>query len=325
MKRNICHFKRKSHACSRLVCCAIAVYLDAEKLFQNISTWKKEYPPSFVIFFFLVQAIAVNKIQVKTEFLCQERLYSSLRHHHFLNTNIFPHFRPFSEHCSGVTSYQMCVYVVQTLLNISSSTILLLPPPQEGRWTAACARPRPLRSPWPARCPARGTACSATGRRGPPAPRPAPARTSRESRWGRAPSWPTTPAKVSRPASAAFPHGAGSAVAFSKSSSAVTRPNVWISHLSALCVFVLISNSLLICAGDYFCWSVSSPDTHFLSPPMITSRGLNAPCFFLFLVCLSARLYFCRVSKRLPRVLSGCVFSPHSHCDGCGLDHSDGG
>lgn len=42
---------------------------------------------------------------------------------------------------------------------------------------------------------------------------------------------------------------------------------------------------------------------------MITSRGLNVPLFLLFssrlLVC---RLYFCHVSKRLPRVLSGCVF-----------------
>lgn len=40
--------------------------------------------------------------------------------------------------------------------------------------------------------------------------------------------------------------------------------NVWISHLSA-CAFVLISNSRLICPADYFCWSVSSPDAHFLS------------------------------------------------------------
>lgn len=38
--------------------------------------------------------------------------------------------------------------------------------------------------------------------------------------------------------------------------------NVWISQFFA-CAFVFISNSLLICPGDYFCWSVSSPDTHF--------------------------------------------------------------
>lgn len=92
------------------------------------------------------------------------------------------------------------------------------------------------------------------------------------------------------PSSSASRAAPGAAVAFSKSSSAVTRPGVWISHLSALCIFVLISNSLLICAADYFCWSVSSPDTHFLSPSAITSRGLNAPLFLFSFFFSSARL-----------------------------------
>lgn len=50
--------------------------------------------------------------------------------------------------------------------------------------------------------------------------------------------------------------------------------NVWISHSSA-CAFVLISIHLLICPADYFCWCVSSPDTHFLSvSTMFTLRTL---------------------------------------------------
>lgn len=96
--------------------------------------------------------------------------------------------------------------------------------------------------------------------------------------------------------------------------------NVWISHLSA-CAFVLISNSLLICPADYFCWSVSSPDTHFLSVSKIISlhmlvlSGLNLVCLSFFLSCL----------QTFPSLSYLSVCFPHSHCNGCGVDHSDGG
>ena len=86
--------------------------------------------------------------------------------------------------------------------------------------------------------------------------------------------------------------------------------NVWISHLSA-CALVLISNSLLICPGDYFCWSVSSPDTHFLSVSVITAlhmlvlSGLNF-CVRLP-VCLSVLIFVMSPNIFLLSYLAVCV------------------
>lgn len=102
----------------------------------------------------------------------------------YQHTNILPQLRPFFG--ALLWCYIADIRCVNKLfkpsLTFHPPQFYFCPPPQEGRWTAACARPRPLRSPWPARCPAPGTACSATGRRGPPAPRPAPVRTLRASR-----------------------------------------------------------------------------------------------------------------------------------------------
>ena len=95
--------------------------------------------------------------------------------------------------------------------------------PQARGWTGTSARlPRPP-SLCPARCPAPGTACSATGPPGPPAPRPAPVKPSRGSRWGPAPSWPTTPGKVSLHLPAAPPHR-------QLWKCMQMRPGYWLSH-----------------------------------------------------------------------------------------------
>lgn len=206
---------------------------------------------------------------------------------------------------------------------------------QERGWTEVSVPPPRFRSPFPVRCRARGTACSATGPHGLPVLRPAPARTSRGSRWGRGLFWPTTLGKVSlHPPPLSGTTGPivygnicrwgldiGLVMAFQVALCCHSL-NVWISHLSA-CAFVLISNSLLICPGDYFCWSVSSPDTLFISF-YYHFRGLKL-CLPL-LVCLSVFLSP-NISLCLIWVVCvcACVCLPHSHCDGCGVDHSDGG
>lgn len=178
---------------------------------------------------------------------------------------------------------------------------------QERRWTEIFAPPPWLQSLCHARCLAQGTACSVTGRHGLRALRRAPARTSRGSRWGPAPFWPTTPGKVSLHLPSVSPAAVyGNECRWGLDISLVMAfqvvlcchsLNVCISHLSA-CAFVLISNSLLICPGDYFGWSVSSPDTHFFIFFYDHFPGLKLfVCLPLFLWCL----------RTFPCVLSGCV------------------
>lgn len=151
---------------------------------------------------------------------------------------------------------------------------------QERRLTGISARLRRLQSPCRARCLAQGTVCSATGPRGLPVLRPAPVRPSRANRWEPVPFWHTTPGKVSLRVPAAFSTimcgnicrwslDIGLVMAFQVVLCCHSL-KVWISHLSA-CAFVLISNSRLICPGDYFCWSVAAPDTLFLSVSQIIS------------------------------------------------------
>lgn len=214
--------------------------------------------------------------------------------------------------CMGVFYFkiQLQSVLLSLLLKFDSVTVshCFL---QEWRWTEICVPPPRLQSLCPVRCLAQGTACSATGRHGLLALRPAPARTSRGSKWGPAPFWPTTLGKVSLhlpPASCTIVYGnvcrwgldIGLVMAFQVVLCCHSL-NVWISHLSA-CAFVLISNSLLICPGDYFCWSVSSPDTHFFICFYYRFSGLKL-CLHL-LVCLS--LFLSRL-QIFPCVLSGCV------------------
>lgn len=105
-------------------------------------------------------------------------------------------FNTFLLKCTDLFTLLMMLFVIKSKDRIQSRDSTSLLPLQVSQWTPACARRRLPQSRWPARFLAPGTACSVTGRRGPPALRPALARTWRGSRCGRAPSWPTTPVKV---------------------------------------------------------------------------------------------------------------------------------
>ena len=127
------------------------------------------------------------------------------------------------------------------------------------------------------------------------------------------------------------------------------RPGYWLSHGLSSCPLLSLTECLdftlvCMCVCPYLKQSAYLSWWLFLLVRLLAWHSLFI-CFcdhcsayacslwFKFLCAsagLSVCLNFCHVSKHFPSVLSGCVcvclcVFPHSHCDGCGVDHSDGG
>lgn len=209
------------------------------------------------------------------------------------------------------------------------SSILWLSFPQKRKSTGTSARCPRLRSPSPARCLARGTACSAIGRAGPPAPRPAPARPSRASRRGRAPSWPTTPGKVSLTCRRPPPHPPQHQawkwmqmrLGYRLSHGLSRRPSLSLTRcldFTPVCVCIHLRQS-----AYHSC-------RLFLSLRLLARHFFLLFFIFFYLSPWSFHVFpFVISATHLPAsYLCVCVcvcISSRSHSDGCGLDHSDGG